>query len=179
MTIEQERIISQTADYVRKTLEGESSGHDWWHVFRVWKNAIHIGGEEKGVDMFVVQLAALLHDIADWKFHGGDDSVGPKVAWEWMEKQNIDDSVIAHVCEIIKNISFKGAGVQNSIATKEGMVVQDAEESKNASENLKAEAIKKPDAAYCTAPRTFCTRERPGMVLSANRPLSSPSIAHR
>jgi len=70
-------IISKTKNYVRQTLEGEGSGHDWWHIHRVWKNALTIGKKEN-VDLYVVQLAALLHDIADFKFHGGDTSVGPK-----------------------------------------------------------------------------------------------------
>ena len=119
-------IIKQTQEYVRKKLKGESSGHDWYHVYRVWKNAIYIGKQEK-VDMFVVQLAALLHDIADWKFHKGDDSIGPKLAKQWLKKLNVDENVINHVCEIIQEMSFKGAGVKFQMKTKEGMVVQDAD----------------------------------------------------
>ena len=72
-------IINETEKYVRHKLEGEGSGHDWWHIYRVWKTAVHIGKKEKG-DLFVVQLAAFLHDIADWKFHGGNKSIGPKTA---------------------------------------------------------------------------------------------------
>lgn len=119
-------IISQTADFVKAKLSGEGSGHDWFHVERVLKNAIHIGKQEN-VDMFVVELAALLHDIADWKFAGGDDSAGPREARAWLEKSRVDEAVIAHVCEIIKDLSFKGAGVKTSMKTKEGMVVQDAD----------------------------------------------------
>lgn len=124
--MEKEEVIKQTADYARKTLEGEGSGHDWWHVQRVWNNAVHIGKKENA-DMLVVELAALLHDIADWKFQGGDDSIGPKKAREWLEKLNVEESVISHVCEIIKELSFKGTGVKSNIKTKEGMVVQDAD----------------------------------------------------
>jgi len=69
----------------------------------------------------------LLHDIADWKFYGGDDTVGPRVAREWLETLSIENETILHVCQIIKNISFKGAGVETPMKTKEGMVVQDAD----------------------------------------------------
>ena len=120
-----ESIIKQTEEYVRKELEGEATGHDWWHVYRVWQNAINIGKNE-GVDLFVVQLAALLHDIADWKFTN-DVETGPKAAGEWLEKLNVDEDVISHVCEIIRDVSFKGAGVESKMKTKEGMVVQDAD----------------------------------------------------
>jgi uncharacterized protein len=119
-------IIPRTADFVKAKLSGEGSGHDWFHVERVWKNAIHIGKQES-VDMFIVELAALLHDIADWKFAGGDDSAGPREARAWLEKCCVDEDVIAHVCEIITDLSFKGAGVKTSMKTKEGMVVQDAD----------------------------------------------------
>jgi len=117
-------VIEKTEKYVRQVLEGEGSGHDWWHVYTVWKNAINIGKNE-AVDMMVVELAALLHDIADWKFN--DEGEGPKVARKWLEKINVDEKIISHVCEIIKNISFKGKDFENKIKTKEGMVVQDAD----------------------------------------------------
>ena len=104
-------ILKNTEAFTRQTLEGEGTGHDWWHINRVRNNALQIAQEE-GADLFVVELAALLHDIADWKFHDGDDDVGPRVAREWLEKQGVEEDVIAHVCIIIKNISFKGAGVK-------------------------------------------------------------------
>jgi uncharacterized protein len=126
-------IITLTANRVKSHLSGESlpagqagTGHDWWHVYRVWQNAIHIGKQEK-VDMFVVELAALLHDIADWKFHRGDEEAGPREARAWMEKLNVQPDVVRRVCEIIKEVSFKGARVQSSPETREGMVVQDAD----------------------------------------------------
>ena len=121
-----EEVIKRTADYIKSKLDGESSGHDWWHTYRVWKTAVNIGKKEDA-DLFVVQLAALLHDIADWKFHSGDDSIGPKLAREWLEKLDVDENIISHVCEIIKGVSFKGAGVKSKIKTNEGMVVQDAD----------------------------------------------------
>ncbi len=119
-------ILAQTRDHVRALLQGESSGHDWWHVYRVWRNAAHIGAGEK-VDLFVVELAALLHDIADWKFHGGDVTAGPRAARTWLDTLTVDETVIAHVCEIIATMSFKGAGVATAMRTREGMVVQDAD----------------------------------------------------
>ena len=121
-----EQIIAQTAEHIRIKLEGEGSGHDWWHVYRVWKNAIHIGKQEKA-DLFVIELAALLHDIADWKFHDGNEDIGPQLAREWLEALSVEESIIAHVCRIIRAISFKGAGVKNTMDTTEGLIVQDAD----------------------------------------------------
>ncbi|OFY43693.1 MAG: phosphohydrolase [Bacteroidetes bacterium GWF2_40_14] len=120
------QIINQTASHIKAQLSGEGSGHDWWHVYRVWKNAIHIGKQENA-DMFVVELAALLHDIADWKFNDGNEDIGPRLAREWLESLSVDQKVISQVCNIVRDISFKGAGVTNKIDTLEGMVVQDAD----------------------------------------------------
>lgn len=124
--MDEEAIIRQTSEYIRGKLSGEGSGHDWWHVHRVWKNAVHIAGSEN-VKLFVVQLAALLHDISDWKFNDGDVNAGPELAREWLEKLKVDEDTISHVCEIIRDISFKGAGVKTQMRTIEGMVVQDAD----------------------------------------------------
>ena len=124
--MEKKLIVDQTAEFIKSELAGEGSGHDWWHVYRVWKNALHIAGNEE-VDMFVVELAALLHDIADWKFHDGNEEIGPQLAGEWLESMKVDQQVISHVCQIIQDISFKGAGVATVMKTKEGMIVQDAD----------------------------------------------------
>jgi len=121
-----EEIISKTVEYVKGKLSGESSGHDWWHVYRVWKIGKHIAEIEKA-DSFVVELAALLHDIADWKFNDGDETIGAKVSKEWLESLNLEKEVIDHVCEIIQDSSFKGAGVENKIKTLEGKILQDAD----------------------------------------------------
>lgn len=123
----QHEIVRQTAEHVRVVLATEATGHDWWHIHRVWKLAQRIAQAEGQIDPFVVELAALLHDIADWKFCGGDESVGPRVAREWLEGLHVEAAVIEHVCAIIKNISFKGAGVASCMATREGMIVQDAD----------------------------------------------------
>ncbi len=125
-TLPQESILARTADYVREQLAGDSSGHDWWHVERVRAAALAIGRRERA-DLFVVELAALLHDVADWKFHGGDDAAGPRVAGEWLAGLNVDRATIDHVCEIIAHLSFKGAGVATPMASLEGRVVQDAD----------------------------------------------------
>jgi uncharacterized protein len=119
-------IILKIADEVREKLEGEGSGHDWWHVYRVWKMATHIGKKEN-TDLFVVELAALLHDIADWKFHNGDDTVGPRVAGEILARHEVPPEIIAKIGKIIQEGSFKGAGVKTTPSTLEGKVVQDAD----------------------------------------------------
>jgi uncharacterized protein len=124
--LNREAIIYKTRDYVRSRLQGEGSGHDWRHVERVWKTAVRIGKDE-GIDLFVVELAALLHDIADWKARGGDEEAGPRAAREWLSGLDIDIRIIDQVCEIVRDVSFKGAGVRNPMKTKEGMVVQDAD----------------------------------------------------
>jgi uncharacterized protein len=107
-------------------MSDEGSGHDWWHVYRVWQMAQRLGALE-GADDGVVQLAALLHDLGDHKFHGGDASVGPRMAREWLAQQRAPDDVIEHVAEIIRDLSFKGAGVETPMRTLEGRVVQDAD----------------------------------------------------
>jgi uncharacterized protein len=119
-------LISKIAAEVKECLEGEGSGHDWWHVYRVWKMAEHIGRHENA-DMLVVSLAALLHDIADWKFHDGDDTVGPRVAAEMLKKHQVQPAIIERVAKIMAEVSFKGAGVPSVPSTLEGKIVQDAD----------------------------------------------------
>lgn len=121
-----ELIIENTKQYVADVLSQDSSGHDWWHIYRVWKLAKYMAQQENA-DIFVVELAALLHDIADWKFHDGDLDVGPATARKWLQSQNVADDVIERVCDIIKNISFKGANVAQKPMSLEGQVVQDAD----------------------------------------------------
>lgn len=120
------QIIKNTEKFVKDKMSGEGSGHDWWHVHRVWRNAVHIGKKEKA-DMFIVELGALLHDIADFKFHNGDDMAGARVSRDWLEKQRVDKETIKRVCDIVRGVSFKGAKVKSELKTKEGMVVQDAD----------------------------------------------------
>lgn len=127
MSTEQQRIVDHIAREAKKRLEGEGSGHDWWHIVRVWNMAKRIGREEKA-DMFVVELAALLHDIADWKFHNGDDTAGPRVAGEILGKYEVGADIVSHVQEIISTMSFsKNVGSKTGMRTLEGKVVQDAD----------------------------------------------------
>lgn len=119
-------MIPATAAHVRALLSGDSSGHDWWHIERVRRNAVHIAREE-GADLVVVELAALLHDIADWKFHGGDDTAGPRAARLWLESQGADAALMQHVTSIIAGLSYKGAGVNTDMPTLEGRCVQDGD----------------------------------------------------
>ncbi len=121
-----DQLREKTVAYVRETLAGDSSGHDWWHIDRVRRNALRIATAE-GADLLVTELAALLHDIADWKFHGGDDTAGPRAARSWLECHAVDAEVIDHVCNIIAGLSFKGAGVPTDMPTLEGRCVQDAD----------------------------------------------------
>lgn len=120
-------IIENTRDFVKNKLAGEGSGHDWWHIVRVTVSALVIAKKEKA-DLFVVELAALLHDIADHKFYNGDDTVGPKVAREWLEGQGTDPVITDHVINIISNMSFsKNIGKKVVFTSKELQVVQDAD----------------------------------------------------
>lgn len=121
-----EDVITKTAEYVKSEMSNEGTGHDWYHVNRVWKTSKYIGKKE-GANLFIVENAALLHDLKDWKFNGGDTSVGSKEARSWLEKLNVQEEDISHICDIIENISFKGANVDNNITTKEEMVVYDAD----------------------------------------------------
>jgi uncharacterized protein len=124
--ISTDRIIEETRRHVETLFADDGSGHDWWHIYRVWNVAGKLG-EAEGADRTVVELGALLHDIADWKFHDGDDTVGPKKARKWLESQGADADTIDHVCDIVATISYKGAGVSTPMQTLEGKVVQDAD----------------------------------------------------
>ena len=117
--------IAQTISFVKGQSLSEGS-HDWWHVYRVWQLSKKLA-ENEGADLFVTQLAALLHDIGDWKFHGGDETIGPAMARNWLMQQGVDAPTMEHVCQIIAGVSFKGAGVQTEMPTKEGKCVQDAD----------------------------------------------------
>jgi len=120
-------LIQKTADYVKAKFEGEGSGHDWWHMYRVWQLAKHIAKSEKGADMTVVELGALLHDIADFKFHGHSLEAGPKAARQWLKSIGADKKTIASVEDIVRNVSFKGASFKNEFKTIDGRVVYDAD----------------------------------------------------
>ncbi|MFH1254569.1 MAG: HD domain-containing protein [bacterium] len=124
--VNQDLIITKTAEFVKNKMQSESTGHDWLHVYRVWNNSIKIGQAEQA-DMFVVQLGALLHDIADWKFYDGDLTAVARITREFLDKFQIEGVVVDHVCDIVKKVSFKGAKVVVEKLSKEGQVVQDAD----------------------------------------------------
>lgn len=119
-------VILSTIEFVKETLANAEGGHDWFHIERLWKTARHIAEEEK-VDIHVVELAALLHDIADSKFHNGDESVGPRIARTYLESKNLPNEIVEHVVMIIENISFKGGNHVTNFSSKELLVVQDAD----------------------------------------------------
>ena len=124
--MENNQIIEKTVAFVQKTLGGAEGGHDWWHIFRVWNNAKHIAATES-VDLLVVELGALLHDIADSKFHGGDEEIGPRTARNFLESFAVEESTVMHVEQIIRNISFRGTLETKTFTSPELSVVQDAD----------------------------------------------------
>ena len=127
-------IVDKTILFVKTKLENAEGGHDWFHIERVYKNALLIASTEE-CNLIVVQLAALLHDIADSKFHpdasGGDETIGPKIARQFLETENIDKATINHIIFIIENLSFKGGNFEKTVSpnfgTKELDIVQDAD----------------------------------------------------
>lgn len=119
-------IIQKTITFVKQQLHDAEGGHDWFHIERVFKNARLIAeGEDCNTE--IVQLGALLHDVADSKFHNGDESVGPKVARNFLESEDVDEETIAHVIAIIENISFKGGNFEKQFHSIELDIVQDAD----------------------------------------------------
>ncbi|MCR5890116.1 HD domain-containing protein [Hymenobacter sp. J193] len=120
-------LIARTADFVREKFLHEGSGHDWEHIRRVWQTARALAAETPGANPLVTELAALLHDVADWKFHGGDEEAGPRAARAWLQSLDVAEPVIGHVETIIREISFKGLGVPTPMSTSEGELVQDAD----------------------------------------------------
>ena len=119
-------IILQTCEFVKTELAQAEAGHDWSHIERVWKNAKKIAAKEN-VDLFTVELAALLHDIADSKFHDGNENIGPEKASEFLKSLHVDSEIIKHVEQIIRNISFKGGNFERDFDSLELQVVQDAD----------------------------------------------------
>jgi uncharacterized protein len=119
-------LLSKTIAFVKAKLENAEGGHDWFHIERVYRNAILISKNEV-CDAAVVQLGALLHDIADSKFHDGDETVGPRVAREFLESENVEQAIITHVVNIIENISYKGGNFAKKFTSIELSVVQDAD----------------------------------------------------
>lgn len=118
--------ITHTAKFVKRSLQDAESGHDWWHIQRVW-NITKTLLRHEDADPLVCELAALLHDIADSKFHDGDESIGPSVAGKFLESLGVDPVAIEHVKAIILNMSFKASLGTVKFHSKELAVVQDAD----------------------------------------------------
>lgn len=121
-----DNLIAKTKAFVQQQLQNAEGGHDWFHIERVYNNALLIAKGEQ-CDLTVVQLGALLHDIADSKFHNGDETIGPAMAWEFLEKENVPEETIIHVVNIIENISFRGGNTEKKFKSIELDIVQDAD----------------------------------------------------
>lgn len=121
-----DNLIERTITFVKQQLQDAEGGHDWFHIERVYNNALLIAKDEE-CNLTVVQLGALLHDIADSKFHNGDETIGPARAWEFLQSQNVPEETIIHVVNIIENISFKGGNFEKKFSSKELDIVQDAD----------------------------------------------------
>ncbi|OFY49325.1 MAG: phosphohydrolase [Bacteroidetes bacterium GWF2_41_31] len=126
MKLQRQQLIDRTVEFVKQQLAGAEGGHDWWHIVRVWSLSKTIGKIE-GVDMLVVELGALLHDIADAKFNDGNDDVGPEMARHFLMNQGADPKIIDQVEIIVRDISFKNTFSGEISRSKELDVVQDAD----------------------------------------------------
>ena len=127
--MDKKQLIAQTISFVKETLEGAEGGHDWFHIERVYKNAQLIAKEEN-VNLFIVEIGALLHDIADAKFHDGDESIGPKKAAAFLRSHNVEEDTIEHIENIIHYVSFKTSldpNNTNKFQSDELRVIQDAD----------------------------------------------------
>jgi uncharacterized protein len=125
--MDQKQILLVVEALVRTELKSESTGHDWWHIYRVWTLAKKIAAHEGG-DLFIIELTALLHDIADWKFHNYDEAAGPTRAREILTGLQLNERIILPVCSAISQISFKGALVKEpDQMSLEAKIVQDAD----------------------------------------------------
>jgi uncharacterized protein len=122
----QEAVIQQTIQFVKVALADAEGGHDWWHIYRVWQLSKHIASSENA-SLFIVELGALLHDIADSKFHAGNEELGPQKARAFLSSLGVEDPVIEHVENIILHISFKGGNEAQQFRSLELDIVQDAD----------------------------------------------------
>lgn len=120
-----DQAIEKTREFAQSFFADDSSGHDWWHVYRVWKMALNLA-EAEGADTTLVQIAALLHDVADWKLGNGSEEEGLRVIRDLLEGK-LDSPAIDRVCDIVSNVSYKGAAVSTPMNTLEGQCVQDAD----------------------------------------------------
>ena len=126
MTTDHDTLIHTTIDFVKKCLEGAEAGHDWFHIERVYTMALRIGATEGG-DPLVIALGALLHDVADPKFHQGDEEKGPMMAGNFLREQQVAEEIIDHVQQIIRHISFKNSFDTAAFNSRELEIVRDAD----------------------------------------------------
>jgi uncharacterized protein len=126
MKLEEQKVVDTCVLFVKNELQDGEKGHDWWHVERVWRTSRLIA-ETEPANEFVVELAALLHDIADSKFHAGDEDIGPQKAEAFLQSLGVQSSVVEHVVNIIRHISFKGGNNLPGFTSPELQVVQDAD----------------------------------------------------
>ena len=118
--------ITLTINFVKEKLEGAEAGHDWFHIERVWKLSKKIA-EKEGGNLEVIELSALLHDIADPKFHNGDETLALKISQNFLEEIHVEDELIEQVLFVIKNISFKNRAEAPENPPLELQIVQDAD----------------------------------------------------
>ncbi len=120
-------ILQKTIDFVKAELNNAEGGHDWWHCYRVWKTAKTIAIKENYPDIQTIELAALLHDIADSKFNDGDETIGPKKARAFLESLGLEERRLNDIVAVIENISFKGGNFEPNYHSKALDIVQDAD----------------------------------------------------
>lgn len=125
-TSDNNKAIAYITQKVQQRFEGEGSGHDWWHIVRVRNLALKIG-EQEGANLLITELGALLHDVADHKLHGGDVEAGMQLIEEWLQEAGFPDTVKRDVAHIARNVSYKGAHVDDIALSLEGQVVRDAD----------------------------------------------------
>ena len=146
-------LVEKTYRYIKEKQMGECTGHDFWHTKRVYEMAIRLAkAQEEPVDLEVVELGALLHDIEDWKFNEGDEEAGPNAARAWLEACGAPEKLILHIMEIIRDLSYKG-GDSVLMKTLEGKIVQDAD---------RLDAVGAVGIARCFAFGEMCIRDRCG-----------------
>jgi len=118
----EKRVLAETEKYIREYFEHEGSGHDWWHIHRVRNMALKLA-EKEGGNLFIIEMAALLHDLDDWKLNSGSESKTE----QWLKLNGFDESTSQTILRVIEQVSFKGAGVENKATTIEARIVQDAD----------------------------------------------------
>ena len=120
-------LVERVARSVRRAMEGDGTGHDWWHVWRVWRTADRLARTEPRADRTIVSLGALLHDVGDWKFHDGDEGAAFREAARVLRRVGADKATVERVGQVCREISFKGAGVADRPTSLEARIVQDAD----------------------------------------------------